>query len=487
MSAAGPPQGARPPGGAARSAVRGEHTSYARAYALLVAATLAAYATSLGGVFQFDDHRVIVDNPAVHDFSAWWASMPGIRPLLKASYALSWRMGGGDALAFHVFNLACHVASACLVLALARRWLDGTLLMPAAGPPRFVVAPMLPLAVALLFALHPAQTEAVTYVSGRSSGFMAMLYLASLLCWEISRGRHMAAGDLPGRESGVRSRGFLAASLALFAAALAVKESAWTLPFAIFLVEVTRNGARWRAALRAAGPHLALLAAGALAILALPGYRRMLEAAFTLRDPLANLAAQVSGVTYLVLHPLLLLDLDIDPKVTVLGGLAWWIAAAVLLALLGLGIRGAWRGLVPGFGIAWFFLHLAPTNSLIARDDLANDRQLVLALIGLALAFCSFAWVRLPRRAFAPVIAALAIVLGSATAVRNLDYRSEVALWQSSLASNPRNARAWNNLGMAWRAAGEVPQARAAFQRALELDPAHPQAVGNLLELDRPR
>ncbi len=83
------------------------------------------------------DHRVIVDNPRVHDWAAWWASMPGIRPLLKASYTLSWTMGGGAPLAFHAFNVACHAASACLVFALARRWTDGSPVMPWAGAPAF--------------------------------------------------------------------------------------------------------------------------------------------------------------------------------------------------------------------------------------------------------------------------------------------------------------------------------------------------------------
>ena len=342
--------------------------------------------------------------------------------------------------------------------------------MPWAGTPPREAMIGLPFAVALLVAVHPAQTEVVTYVSGRSSGLMAAFYLASLLCWEH------------GRATGA-ARGWQAASLALFAAALATKETAWTLPFALVLVEVVRNGRRWRPALLAARSHLAVLALAALAILALPTYRRMLAGAFALRDPLQNLDAQVSGIAHLIVGPLLTLHLDIDASPPLLTGWRWAFVAAALAALLYVGIAGARRGLVAGFGLLWFFLHLAPTNSLIARDDLANDRQLTLAMIGVSLVYCSITWGRLPRRAFVAVIAALAIVLGTVTALRNLDYRSEVALWQASLAANPRNARAWNNLGMAWRDAGDVAQARLAFQRALELDPAHPQALGNLLEL----
>lgn len=444
-----------------------------RACVLLVAAVLVAYATAFGGAFQFDDFRVVVDNPAVHGWAAWWASMPGIRPLLKASYTLSWTMGGGRAIAFHAFNVACHATSACLVFALARRWTDGSPVMPRAGAlPRDAMIG-LPLAVALLFALHPAQTEVVTYVSGRSSGLMAAFYLASISCWERSRDPAAPRRALP-------------LSLVLFAAALATKESAWTLPLALVLVEWVRNGRQWRPALHAARGHLALLALAAVAILALPTYRRMLADALALRDPLANLVAQVSGVAYLVTQPLLMLQLDIDPVPPILDGWRWILAAAALAALLYVGIAGGRRGLVAGFGILWFFLHLAPTHSLLARDDLANERQLALALAGVSLAYCSIAWMRLSRRAFAATIIALAIVLGSVTALRNLDFRSEVALWQASVAANPRNARAWNNLGVAWRTTGDLPQARLAFQRALEIDPEHPQALSNLLDLAAP-
>ncbi len=442
----------------------------ARTCALLVAAVAAVYASAFAGTFQFDDFRVIVDNSAVHGWSAWWASMPGIRPLLKASYTLSWVTGGGSALAFHVPNVALHAASACLVFELVRHWTDGSLAMPPARPVRRDGDLAVPLAVALLFALHPAQTEVVTYVSGRSSGLMATLYLASMLAWERAR----AAGG--GRLLGI-------VSLATFAAALATKETAWTLPFALVLVELTRNGGRLRAAGAAARAHFALLATAALAILALPTYRRMLASAFALRDPVDNLVAQVSAVAYLLANPLLTLHVNIDPVVPRLTGVAWGAVAAALVALLYVGAAGVRRGLVPGFGLLWFFLHLTPTNSLLARDDLANDRQLALAVIGIALAYCSLIRVRLSSRAFAAVTLALALVLGTVTALRNIDYRSEVALWQSSLAADPRNARAWNNLGMAWRAEGRNDEARMAFLRALEIDPAHPQALGNLLEL----
>jgi hypothetical protein len=87
--------------------------------------------------------------------------MPGIRPLLKLSYAANWVLGPGP-LGFHLFNLVCHAANALMVWLLLRRWL------PALAP-RLEMSAAAAFTAALLFALHPAQTEAVTYVAGRST------------------------------------------------------------------------------------------------------------------------------------------------------------------------------------------------------------------------------------------------------------------------------------------------------------------------------
>jgi hypothetical protein len=427
-----------------------------RAFAVIVAAVAMAYANALAGTFHFDDYAVIVDQPAVHSWSAWLASMPGIRPLLKASYALSWSIAP-SASAFILFNAACHAASACLVFVLARRWAT-----------QFGQVPRQPahlaLFAALIFVLHPAQTEAVTYVAGRSVSLMVLCYLGALAAHERGRTRY---------------------SLALFAAAMLVREAAWTLPFALVLIEAAR-GNRGRAAWRAARWHFALLAAGAGAALALPAYRTLLARSFGVRGPLTNLAAQVDGIGYLVSHPLLTLRLSIDPDIaTGAFGVPWLAAAAALLLVAVLGVRMLHRRPLAGFAILWFLLQLLPTNSLIARLDLANDRQLYLALIGPALLVATaLSAIRSPRVA-ALAATALVVVLGASTILRNRDYGSEVALWEATARASAGKARVWNNLGYARQLAGDRDGAAAAYRRALALDPAEYKARVNLELLER--
>jgi len=432
-----------------------------REAALLLVATLAAYANAFHGTFQFDDFFVIVKEPAVQSLSAWWASMPGMRPLLKLSYALNHATGLGLA-GFHALNLAIHAACVLLAWRLLQQWL------PAAGydPARSDAAALI---AALVFALHPAQTEAVTYLSGRSMSLMALFSLAALLLGL----RSARAGDR-----------WMLASLLCLAAALAARETAWATVPALALLAASR-GERGAALAARLAPPLVLLGLGALLLLALPVYRETLAAALARHAPAALLATQVDAVSYLLTRPLLLLEVNIDPDLPARAalGLPGALRAALLLAVLGL---AAWQWRARPWlavGLLWPFVMLAPGYSLFARADIANDRHLYLALLGPAL-LVGAALAALPRPAGRLATLALCAVLALVTVGRNTDYHSEAALWRATAAYSPGKARVWNNLGFALLNEGDLPGARSAFLRALALDPGHLKAHHNLAELE---
>ncbi len=419
---------------------------------LLFAAALAAYGNAFFGSFQFDDFNVIVRQGAVHSLGAWWDSMPGIRPLLKLSYALSWSAGGGGTYAFHAVNIMLHAANVLLVWQVLRTLFER---MGVAGEGFAAFA------AALLFALHPAHTEAVTYLSGRSSSMMAFFYLASLLAYLRGAPRWV--------------------SPALFLAALATKEVAVTLPFALLLCEAldVRRPFDLRAALRRQALHWGVLGLGLALMAALPRYREMLEASLALRPFADQLALQTGAIARHVGVLILAVPPNIDPQVAAvppIAGLAVVAAIAVGCALLRV---QPWYALA----LLWFFLHLAPTNSLLPRLDAVNDRQLYLASIG-PLALAGLALSLMPRGRVA-LAAALALVLALGTVLRNRDYRSEVALWTETARLSPGKARAFNNLGFALQQAGRPEEARTAYERALALDPEHVPARINLQLLDR--
>ena len=431
---------------------------------LLAGAVAVVYLNSFRGVFQFDDYNVIVDNGGVHAWGAFLAGLPrGIRPLLKLTYTLNWTSGLGP-FGFHLVNVALHAANAVMLFLLATR---------IGAPSASRIAALLP---ALLFAVHPVQTEAVTYISGRSVSLMAFFYLGSLLAW------------LRGRERGNRFLLYLASPF-LFLLAAASKEVALTLPFALVLCDaVRRERSGWKEALRAQAVHWGLLVALAVLFLAHAGYGRLLEACFDIRGAAANLFTQIHGIAYLLSRLALPHALNIDPDLPVFPG--WSPAllpeALLLAALLAAGIVMLRKRSAAGFGILWFFLHLVPTNSFIPRLDVANERQLYLASWGLFLALATGADLLRQRwgaRWVTAVAVALVVVLGGLTIGRNAVYRSEVALWEDTVRKSPGKARAWNNLGYAHDQAGRFRDAEAAYLKALAIDPGYALARGNLTRL----
>jgi len=441
---------------------------------VLLGAFALAYGNALGGDFQYDDYSVIVDNPAVHSLAAWSRSADSIRPLLKASFALNWATSPAP-WGFHLANLALHGANAVLVWALCRRFLLACKECGQASIPGF-----LPLFAALLFALHPVQTEAVTYISGRSVAFMATFYLAGVLAW------------VEGRASQSRAL-VLMVSPGLFLLAFLVRETAITLPIALLLWaklhgrEHPEDRPVWRDLL----PHGLLLMGLAVLLAWHRGYVRLLMSGFQGRSLRENLLSQLDAVVYLLSKLVWPTNLNIDPRLPVRTewstALAW--KALLIAAILGLALM-AWRRR-PGlaFGILWFFLHLLPTNSVIPRLDVVNERQLYLASAGLFLGLgreCA-PFLRQPgllRSLGMAAVATLAIAMGWLTRQRNADYRTEITLWESSARAGPHNPRAFNNLGCAYLFAGNQAKAREALTIALRLDPNYAWAKANLALCD---
>ena len=430
----------------------------------LAAATLLAYLNALEASFQFDDFRVIVDNPRAHGLAAWWQAMPGIRPLLKLTYALNWSLSPA-AFGYHAVNVLLHIVNIALVWRLSAHFpVPGGWDAARVGRARFLAT--------LLFALHPIQTEAVTYVSGRSMSLMTLFGLAALLAW-------LEAGKRP------RPRAWKALALGLFAAALASKEVALVLPLALLLLPPP--GESPRVSLK---PVLAVMLPMA-GLLALLGYGYLLSTPPP-RGLAANLASETHALFYLAGQLLRPLALNIDPELPEFPG---WQAlplleAAGLLALLAL----AWhrRRDLPWlfFGLVWGLLLLLPTHSLIPRADLASERHLYLAALGL---YWIAGVVLAGTPALAPTPRWLALVAGLGvlgvgfTALRNADYRDEISLWRATAKQSPSKARVWNNLGYAHALAGQAEPARTAFHEALRLDPGHPRALRNLRDLEAGR
>jgi protein O-mannosyl-transferase len=155
------------------------------AIAALIVGALAAYHNTLSLPFVFDDQIVVVDNTTIRDLRAWRdvlraphdGSGAAGRPMLNLTFALNYAWGGLDVRGYHVVNLLLHTSSALLLFALVRRTLQLPRLNSRYGPHALPLA----LAVALLWELHPLNTESVTCISQRTELLVAFFYLLTLL------------------------------------------------------------------------------------------------------------------------------------------------------------------------------------------------------------------------------------------------------------------------------------------------------------------
>ena len=155
------------------------------AIVVLVATVLAGYANSLRCPFVFDDRHDIIDNPTIRRL---WppgdlflvrsenAAALQTRPVVNLSFALDYAVGGLNTLPYHVTNLAVHILAALALFGIVRR----TLLLPRFRDRFGRAAAALALAAALLWAVHPLQTESVTYITQRYESMMGLFYLVAV-------------------------------------------------------------------------------------------------------------------------------------------------------------------------------------------------------------------------------------------------------------------------------------------------------------------
>jgi tetratricopeptide (TPR) repeat protein len=440
-----------------------------------LAVAVAAYARTLQGELVFDDRAVLVENPAIRSLGAWLAQafQPGAiavaRPLTSLTFAANYALGGLQPLGYHAVNLALHLATVLLAAALAARVAG---LAGAERPRRIGVA------VAGLFAVHPLQSEAVSYVSQRAEVLASALYLATLLLL-LSAGSG-ATG---------RARALRGGALLTFALGLAAKPILLSLPLAALAIDAARApGAPDEAGgARGARRFLALLGVGAAAyalagVLALRG---SVHAGFSIpgKDPWSYL------LTQLRVHLLYLRLLawpagqNADRSFPASAGLSEPATLASALAVLGIAVAaavlllrgrragaGAAAARLAGLGLVWWFVVLSVTSSFVPLADPVAEHRVYLASWGVFLAVCA-AGDHLAARLRAPAPAAivwLAVLLALATALhrRNAVWETAEAFWTDVLVQTPA-ARAHAGLGQVRLEQGRYAEAIQEYEAAI--------------------
>lgn len=478
-----------------------------------------AYHNSFGVPFIFDDDLSIRDNPTIRSLTTAWLppGQSGLtvsgRPLLNFTLALNYAAHGLSAWGYHLLNLLIHVATGCALFGIVRRTLELNRTTPSlaeaqrgsATPPYNRDAAWLALAAALLWTLHPLQTQAVTYVIQRAESLVSLMYLLTLWCFIRSI------------EPGAPKRWTVLAWVACLLG-MAAKEVMVTVPVMVALYDRVFVAGSWTEVWRRRRRiHLALAATWLLLVwLVMTTGGRGGTAGFGGgMSPWGYALTQAGAVVQYLRLALWPQPLVFDYGKDLAAGWSevWW-QTLLLLPLLVVSGWAAWRGRASGYLGVFFFAVLAPSSSFVpvVTQTMSEHRvYLALAAVVSLVVVALHAW--LGRRSFA-VFAVLAVALSVTTIRRNHDYRSELAIWEDTVVKRPQNIRALsalaeiyqkagrfdearvlleeaarvaptsvevrNNLGNAWMKLGRWPEAIASFEEAHRIKPEEPDVLSNL-------
>src|SRR6266540_3721024 len=442
----------------------------------VVALGALAHATSLDVPLQFDDVPNIVDEPAVHatDLSPGQLAraaggFPLGRWLARGSFAVNHAMHGLRPAGYHVVNVALHLAAALLVLAVARRILDalagaqegaGGAALRLDGADRRRAAAI----AAVLFAVHPVHTQAVTYVVQRMTVMGALFALLALWLWLGARVRR--GGARAWRAAGAGVSTWLAVSC---------KENYAVVPALVLLLEWVLDpalGARLRASWRA------WTAAGGALVWAYAPVLRHEAARFAL-SPGVRLLSQGR----ILLHYLSLLALPLPGRLHVdyayppsTGPFTPVTTLPALLAVAGLVGLAVWsrrRAPLVALAIGWFLVALSIEQSVLPID-LVFEHRIYFAGIGLLL----LAAAALVRLVSVPHAGAY-VNLGNVELDRGRLAEAE-GWYREALARERRLPDAWYDLGILLTRKVQLAEAMDAYRQALAADATYTSARVNL-------
>ena len=430
---------------------------------LLPAVVALVYGNTLRNEFTMDDGIYVLRNPQVTSASVHALFSANkltnlFRPVTFGTLALNWKLGAARPFGFHLFNLIAHAAVCLLLYLLLRKMLGASL----AGKSVAFTA-------ALVFAVHPIHTEAVSSIVGRAELLAAGFLLAA---WIL----HLNDRQIP--------------ALICLVLALLSKESAviflplvlvgdyargqWKPNFRYLLiagVTLLYLGILWKVqGGRLGRPSIAPLDNP---LAALPGPWRILNA--------LRVAWKYAGLHF---YPAKL-SCDYSLKAIPIY-LDWRHTLPALLATLA--VLGAWIGavwkrrngpiLAGGLYLGGFAI---TANILMPTGTIMGERLAYLPSAGFCL-LAALAWNWLRERQRIAALAALTAVVaafGMRTMVRNRDWHDNLNLYSAGARVSPGSAKMHNNLAGEYMASAQWDLAAAEFQTALKIYPDYPDALAS--------
>jgi len=436
--------------------------------------TCLAYSNTIDASFHFDDQDSILTNSAIRslgNFGELWSNWAK-RFVTYLSFALNYHFFGLGVRSFHVVNIALHIGNGILVWWLIRL----TAAAPSMKGQPWTTMRSIPLLAGLLFALHPVQTQAVTYIVQRAALLGTFFYLLTACFYIKGRLVQLTTGSF------MRGLGWFAVCALMAFIGMFSKEIVYTLPIALVLYDVFFlggvRGLNWRF-VGAIGAAFALaivglIYGGLMELVDTTTISRSLYSATQLKVLLIYVRLLFlpihQSLEYVVSPPMELLDIEMLAGLAVLGIM---IIASITMSK---------HHRLISFGIAWFVVTLLPESSIIPLKDFIFEHRLYLPMVGFvfATAGCAIALDKyLPRSVKVIGLATLISLSGVMAFERNKVWKNDLSLWSDVIEKAPTKARAYVNRARAFTDLKEYELAHADLDRASRLDPTLVEIYAN--------
>ncbi|MBF0101515.1 MAG: tetratricopeptide repeat protein [Desulfobacterales bacterium] len=411
---------------------------------IILIAVISIYGHTLDVPFYLDDNASIKENPAIinsKDISSTWHFEPR-RVVPYVTFALNYRLHGFHLYGYHIVNILIHILNALLVWLLISDLKRTPNIIKCIYTQRVFV--YLPFLTALLFAIHPLQTQAVTYIVQRLASLVTLWYVASVICYVRSRMSYKK----------LTASLWNSAAVIFFILAFFTKQNAVTLPLVIFLVEVMFfNDRYYRIFLFIV--IMLMYALGWVMLCQILG-----KPIFSLNtlEALTREGSEASRLSYLATQMYVLwvyiraffwpvglhLDYDIslsrgfgDP------GIIFFFTGHILACLIAIFFYSKNRWLT--FGILWYYITHLVESSLFPITDVCFEHRTYLPNIGLCLAISTgFFWIQDQfkfKRKTQSILIGLVIVFLVITWQRNQLWRDPIRFWNDCADHSPKKIR----------------------------------------------
>ena len=445
---------------------------------ILVLVSLVVYFNSLTNGFVYDDYATIVENKYIQHpgkslpslFSRSYFNIASgersYRPVATLSYYLIYSIGERNATYYHLFSVLLHALNVILVYLLANVIIKNRYAAVIAG---------------LLFACHPALSEAVDAISYNEDLLAAAFFLLAFICYT-----GINTGDV---KSCIK---VYILSLFSFLLALLSKEMAITLPAVIFLYDLAVRDAGRRCislnSILSTVKDRIYFYSGYAAVSIFYLYLRFVAFYQPGESTKPFYGSLVERITYLPAHIYSFIklavfpaDLNADYMFSYPGGffeINNLIGLAVVSGLVAVSFVTYKKSKAFFFGIWWFLITLFPVYNLIPLFNPFAERYLYIPLSGfcvvVAVVLNDFLKPRLsPPRAskMIPPIVVIVIVglYSTATIARNRDWKDGLTLWSKTVKSSPNSFVAHGSLGHAYQQLGRLDEAIEEYKRAIAI------------------